>query len=222
MQKPKHLKALLVDMDGTLADSAAFLFNAYDMFLRDFNLKGTKEEFLTLIGPSLNDIVALLKEKYQLPGSTQYLAAMYHQRLEQRYTYPIALFPGSRECLAFAKQQGLQCILVTSASHRLAKSFLEIQGLDRIFDCLITGDMVARSKPDPAIYLLALSKGYLTAAEAIAIEDSVSGISAAVKAHISTFWLFGEPDYLDSGDEVKIMPIQGWYDILALLRSWYE
>ena len=54
--------------------------------------------------------------------------------------------------------------------------------LTGLFDALSTADMVPRTKPDPAPYALAASKLGLRPEQCIAVEDSVNGITSAVRA----------------------------------------
>jgi HAD superfamily hydrolase (TIGR01509 family) len=221
MKKPKHLKTLLIDMDGTLANSIPLLYDVYVDFMKRLGLKPTSEEFSELIGPSLCTILDFLKERYSLPQEIRDLATIYHDLLEKRYNEPISLMPGSRECLSYAKEKGLRCILVTSASHSLAKSFIHHQQLENDFDYLITGEMASKGKPDPTLYLIALEKGEITPREALAIEDSTNGVQAASAAHIQTLWLAHNSEHHSVSQEY-VHIVRSWYEILSLLKSWYE
>lgn len=59
---------------------------------------------------------------------------------------------------------------------------------------------------------MALEKAGITASEAIAIEDSDAGVTAATKAGIATFHLFGKGE----------LAVESWDAIHQKLRSWYE
>lgn len=221
MKKPKHLNTLLIDMDGTLADSIHLLYNVYMNFMEKLGLVPTTEEFSELIGPSLSSILQFLKKKHHLLQEIEELNGIYHSLLEERYNEPIPLMPGSRECLAYAKQKGLRCILVTSASRSLAESFIHHQQLTKDFDFLVTGEMVKKGKPDPALYLIALDKGRITPREALAIEDSLNGVQAAVSANISTLWL-SKSSLSSTLNHQNVHVVRTWHEILSLLRSWHE
>lgn len=222
MKKPENLKALLIDMDGTLANSIPLLYRAYVAFMKNFDLIGTEHEFEELIGPSLNDIITVLKEKHNLPGTFNFLKDIYHKELELFYASPIPLFPESRKSLEYAGKNHLQCILVTSASGQLARNFLQAQKLEHAFKHIVTGDLAHRGKPDPELYLLALDKIQIKPSEAIAIEDSLAGVRSAQAAHIPTFWIFGKTSEEDYNHLSSVTTVNGWKEILTLLRSWYE
>ena len=73
-------------------------------------------------------------------------------------------------------------------SHReQANKVLKIIELEDHFDCIITRDEVNNAIPDPEIYLDMLEKLKVNKKEAIIIEDSVSGIKAALAAGIIVF-----------------------------------
>lgn len=88
------LKALFLDFDGTLADSLPMLYRYYDLLLKKFGHNGTKEEFDRLNGPAMNEVMTILREKYQLPASSQELVASYQQQLLKAYATEVPLFPG--------------------------------------------------------------------------------------------------------------------------------
>jgi len=74
--------------------------------------------------------------------------------------------------------------VVSSSSKMEVEAILNKEELNGLFDFIITGDDVINHKPLPDAYLLALEKAGVTPDEAIAIEDSRSGIVAAKKAGI--------------------------------------
>lgn len=76
--------------------------------------------------------------------------------------------------------------LVTTASRTNVERILSHFGLDDIFDALITREDVAKSKPDPAGYLLAMEKFGVKKENCIIFEDSPSGIKAALASGCAT------------------------------------
>ena len=63
---------------------------------------------------------------------------------------------------------------------------LDRLGVTDLFDAIVTGDDVARVKPDPELYLLALARLGLEPHEAIVFEDAPNGVLAAKRAGIFT------------------------------------
>ncbi len=113
--------------------------------------------------------------------------ALYAQRLESRLIAPRAGFVALVQKLhAQGKRWGV--VTTTSASNWQALWRYAIARSTRLPEpaVIICGEDVARKKPDPEAYVLALSRLGIAAADAIAIEDSRNGLHAAKAAGIDT------------------------------------
>ncbi|MCZ7587141.1 MAG: HAD family hydrolase [Deltaproteobacteria bacterium] len=186
------LRALLLDLDGTLATSLPVMVASYEAFLGSFGVTPTKDEFDSLNGPSLLEIVRILKERHRLPGAPEDLFARYLSIIENRYPEGVAPADGARELIDKARARGLELALVTSSGRAMASGFLERHGLAPLFDALVTAEDVSSGKPNPECYRVALERLGIVAAEALVVEDSLFGVRAATGAGIRTFAL--DPD----------------------------
>nr|WP_272874554.1 HAD-IA family hydrolase [Paracoccus shandongensis] len=93
-----------------------------------------------------------------------------------------SLRPGVRNVIGATRQHGIrQAIATTTSPPNIDALILATMGCpaDQIFDVIAAGDEVAAKKPAPDVYLLALERLGLPAADCIAIEDSVPGLTAA-------------------------------------------
>lgn len=93
--------------------------------------------------------------------------------------------PGVLDYIAEARRRGLAVAVVSTDETEWITTGLKILGLSDAFDFIecAEGDK-SRAKPSPALYVSALDRLALSAAEAIAIEDSPNGIHAAKSAGI--------------------------------------
>ena len=100
--------------------------------------------------------------------------------------------------------------LVTTSDRRNTTAVLSALGLADAFDTTVTADDVARTKPDPEGYRLALDRLGVAPAGALAVEDSPAGIRAALAAGIAVLavptdltreavWAMVERGELDAG-----------------------
>jgi beta-phosphoglucomutase-like phosphatase (HAD superfamily) len=80
----------------------------------------------------------------------------------------------------------MRVALVTNAPEENVEAIMLALGLRDLFDVVVLADEVEAVKPDPAPYTAALKKLGVPAEEALAFEDSVSGISSSVAAAIPT------------------------------------
>lgn len=94
---------------------------------------------------------------------------------------PLAGLP---DLLSWIDTHKLQTAVITNAPRANAKLMLEVLELTDTFDTVVLGEEAIAVKPDPAPYQLALSRLGVSPQEAIAFEDSPSGMTAAVAAGI--------------------------------------
>ncbi len=201
------LRALLFDLDGTLADTERLGHRpAYNRAFRKLGLPfrwGPKLYRKLLRQPGGQERLLHYLERYQPDLGEHQLAAetdprawakavhalksRYFRRLVRRGRVPLR--PGVARLMAEAKAEGLRLAIVTSASRATLKPILRHSlgaELVRQFDVLVCGRDVAHKKPAPDLYLLALARLDLAPRQCVAIEDSEMGVAAAVAAGIAT------------------------------------
>ena len=89
---------------------------------------------------------------------------------------------GSIELIRRLEKTGLCIAVATSASRQRARWTLEQLKIADCFEVVVTGDDVAQSKPDPAIYQLAAQRLSVAPESLFAVEDSVCGVRSARSA----------------------------------------
>lgn len=212
------VKAILIDLDGTLVDSIPALYLVYLKFLEHYGHKGSKKEFDSLIGPSIDEIVAILKQKYHLPGETHELSLMYVSMLMLQGFNGTELFPGAESALHLAKKKNIKLGLVTSGTQALVKVCLEPLKILDLFDVIITSEDVKEAKPHPQLYQLALTKLGLRPKEAIAVEDSPAGVDAAIAAGLQVI-AFNHGGKKQLPAKVPIISLANWKEISEWLQA---
>lgn len=179
---------LFLDLDGTLCDSIGGLIQAYHSFLKHYDAIGSEEEFISINGPPLTNVVEILKHNHGLQDNHQTLYNSYLQlALQAHQAAPPA--QGAQEILHRAQQNNWHIVLVTSTPHGQAQNWLEQHSLHSYFSAIIGGDDVQNGKPDPAPYQAALRAINAQAERSIAVEDSHQGVLSALGARIPTFMI---------------------------------
>jgi HAD superfamily hydrolase (TIGR01509 family) len=92
------------------------------------------------------------------------------------------LLPGVWARLQEARQLGWKVAIVSSSPREWVVGYLTRFGLIASFDAILCGDEVRIPKPDPELYLKALSALELQPDQAVALEDSAHGVAAAKAA----------------------------------------
>jgi len=174
------------DFDGVVVDSLSVLKTVYFDFLSQFGKKGSDAEFDTLNGPTIDEIVSILKNKYDLEESLKALLDKYHGLLAEAYT-SVPLIKGIQSVLEDLTNQGIDLALVTSSVKSEVEIILHKYKIYNKFKIVITGNDVKQSKPSPEIYLLL--KKLSDKNDIWTIEDSETGIKSALEANIKVIYL---------------------------------
>jgi beta-phosphoglucomutase len=180
------LKALIFDMDGTLVHSDPVHLEAFAKVLKPEGVTVDEELYrTTIIGRTNEAIFASLLP--HLPVEKHEAYADEKEATFRRMAQDLKPLEGLLDLLDWAERQGLRIALVTNAPRLNADHMLEALGLAGRFPVEITIESVERGKPDPLPYLTALEQLGITAEEAIAFEDSPSGMRAAKAAGLHSF-----------------------------------
>lgn len=181
-------RAILLDLDGTLADSLSVMRLAYQMFLKQFERKPTDDEFDSLNGPPLLQVVRHLKISHSLSDDIDVLLANYFGLIDRVYCN---VKPGFGAVNLLLKARKHQCIIgvVTSNTRKRTQFWLETVCLSHMIDFIIPGDEVTQGKPHPEPYIIASKKTSYKLSEIVAIEDSPQGAQSAINAGLKTFVL---------------------------------
>jgi HAD superfamily hydrolase (TIGR01509 family) len=94
----------------------------------------------------------------------------------------IGLFPHVTEVLEELRQMKLHLALATNSVSASARPFLDRHQLTGLFEVIVTGEEVERSKPSPDIYLYAADKLSIPPDTCLVIEDALPGVAAAKAA----------------------------------------
>jgi HAD superfamily hydrolase (TIGR01509 family) len=179
------IKALLFDFDGTLVDTESVALRAWVETYRRHGVELSFEHWRHGIGTLEGfDELGHLEELLGAPVDRPTVDEEHRRReLEQLAAEPLR--PGVAAYLDQARELGLSVGVVSTSSERWIGAGLERLGRADGWTCILcaNGDP-ERAKPAPTLYLEALSALNVEPSEAIAIEDSPNGVSAARAAGI--------------------------------------
>ena len=175
---PNGFTALILDMDGVLADTEGIHVRAWDIALT--GIAGTRQERNRLAGMSSPEIARELIRIFRLPFSVEELVEKKRAVFRRLIEAELAPFDGLREELL--RWRGGPLALATSSARAETTLLLGRMGFDGWFDPVITCDDVTRAKPAPDCYALAIQRLGVPAQQCVAVEDSLHGIQAARQA----------------------------------------
>jgi HAD superfamily hydrolase (TIGR01509 family) len=166
-----------MDMDGVLADTEGVHVRAWDIALDGLGGADTTAERRRLAGMASPEIARELIRKFRLPFTVEQLVEKKRTVFRRLIDHGLAPFPGLPEELSAWRKGPLG--LATSSARAETTLILSRLGFDGWFDPVITCDDVARAKPAPDCYALAISRLGVEARECVVVEDSLHGIQAA-------------------------------------------
>ncbi|RIH89997.1 Phosphorylated carbohydrates phosphatase [Meiothermus luteus] len=177
------LRALLFDLDGTLADTDRLHEQAWLEALARHGIKADHHYYQTQISGGLNPEIV----RRVLPQLSQAEGERFLAQKEARFrelAARVTPLPGLLELWGWAQERGLKRALVSNAPRENAEHLLERLSLR--FDLVVLSEELPLGKPDPLPYRTALQRLGLGPEAALAFEDSPSGVRAAVGAGIPT------------------------------------
>lgn len=178
-------EALLFDLDGTLAETDSLHLPTWVEVLRPHGIEVDEEFYKANIsGRSNGEIVGdLLPDLSAREGEE--IADAKEVSFRERAT-DLEPLPGLLDFLTETRQRGFMTALVTNAPEENVEVVLLALELEEFFDEVVLSDEVGSVKPDPAPYRVALERLGVPPGEALAFEDSTSGIASAVGAGVRT------------------------------------
>lgn len=196
------LKALIFDVDGTLAETEEAHRTAFNKVFAEYGLNWSWDRDLygqLLLITGGRERIRHFAQQHQPPGAARFIAdedqiiAM-HRRKTDIYVDmvrdgSVGLRPGIERIFNEAREAGLKLAISTTTNTSPLRALFEgTLGLDVLdgFEAIAAGDMVANKKPAPDLYLLALEKLGLPAGACLAMEDSRNGLVSAKAAGLET------------------------------------
>lgn len=196
------LKALIFDVDGTLADNERDGHRvAFNLAFREAGLNWewdvpTYDRLLEVFGGKerIRHYIETSCPDFELPADLDGFIRDLHQRKTRHYLQlleagAIPLRPGVERLLREARAAGLKlAVASTTTLENVTVLLSQALGENGVawFDVIAAGDVVVNKKPAPDIYLKALEQLSLQATECLVIEDTQAGLASATAAGLTT------------------------------------
>jgi HAD superfamily hydrolase (TIGR01509 family) len=199
-------KAILFDLDGTLADTDSIHFAVWQDILVRYDLDIDRAFYRQRISGRTNskiikDIIPQLTLEDAWKLSTE------KEETYRRLANSLLPTPGLDKLIDLTERASIKRAVVTNAPEENAIYTLKILRLTDTFPTIIMAKDAPPGKPDPAPYQLALNRLMVKSKRAIAIEDSAAGIRSAVGAGIYTIGITSShpaEDLLNAGASMTI------------------
>lgn len=172
--------AVIWDMDGTLVDTAELHYCAWAALAADIGQPFTRADFTATFGKRNPEIIRELFGTHTSAADIDDLG----WRKEEMYrtaarAQGVALLPGARTLLEGLHNARFKQAIGSSAPRGNLDLILQLTGIERFFDAVVSMEDTERGKPDPQVFLIAAGKLNVPPQRCLVFEDAPAGVQAA-------------------------------------------
>lgn len=217
MKFPLRVRAVLIDLDGTLLDTIPDLAAAANLMLGELGRPPLDEALIrTFVGkgiPRLVERVVVAAYGSMADSAVQARALPVFERCYEGVNGAhTTIYHGVIEGLDALRAQGLPLAVVTNKAARFTLPLLEHQGIRHYFGEVVAGDALPRKKPDPDQLLHVCGKLGIAPRDMLMIGDSVNDAQAARAAGCPVFCVtYG----YNEGTDVRELDVDAIVDSLS-------
>ncbi len=170
--------AVVFDLDGLLLDTEQVWDEVREGLVRERGGRWHDGAQADMMGMSSTEWSRYLHDELGLPEPPEELNRIVVERMEDRYRQQLPVVDGAAE--AVRRLAGRWPLGLASSSNRpLIDLALDLMGVAELFHATVSSEEVDRGKPAPDVYLEAARRLGVEPENAVAVEDSASGIRSA-------------------------------------------
>jgi phosphoglycolate phosphatase len=214
----KPRAAVLLDLDGTLLDTAPDLAAALNLLRTQEGLSPIA--FAPIREQVSNGSIAVLRLGFPLAEEAYFasLMARFLDLYRDRIAVETRPFPGFAEVLAELDTHRIPWGVITNKPARLTEPLLRSLGLYERAGCVLSGDSLAVRKPDPLPLLTAAARIGVDPHDCLYLGDALRDMQAARAADMVALGArFG---YLPAHEDLSSWPVTAWIDAPGELLDW--
>ncbi len=178
----EDVKAIIFDVDGTIADSM-WIWKQIDIeYLARFHCPLPDDLQKNIEGMSFLETARYFQKHFPITDSVEKMMSDWNEMAANKYRYEVKLKSGVKQFLDKCVTNNILLGVATSNSSELFEYFLEAQNLQKYFDVVITGSDGLKGKPAPDMYIEVAKRLNVRPSECLVFEDILPGIMAGKKA----------------------------------------
>lgn len=178
-------QAIIFDMDGVLINSQPVHYEADKICLREIGVQADDDYIESLAGTTTPNRFHLYQKKYEFQADISKLA-------QRREEITMNIFrnqgvdgiDGAIKLLKDCYKNGMLTAVASSSPYDMICLILEQLSISKYFKEIVSGEGLEKGKPAPDIFLLTANMLSVSPLHCVVIEDSTSGVAAAVTANM--------------------------------------
>lgn len=175
------IKAIIFDFDGLIIDTETPWFEAYKETLGYYNVDLPLEHYVKSVGSDNTVLYEFFKQQLGESCNIEEIDTKAESIYKEKMKTPQAR-EGVKDYLQEANDLGYKIAIASSSTREWVTHYLDELGVLNYFNTIITQDDVEKVKPAPDLYLKAVDALNISSNEALAFEDSLNGLQAALAA----------------------------------------
>ena len=195
------MTGVIFDLDGVLVNSEPYWQRGFAEIATQFCLQRglpdpglTPEQMSRFQGGRVNDTVTAIMSElgyvgYLNPATVVALTDQVIAHVSGQFSENANAIESSVRVARELANRGVLLAVASSSAQQFIDAALDAIGLSDAFVVTQSALELDHGKPHPEVYLLTLAKMGLNAREVVAIEDSTTGLGAALRAEIASIWL---------------------------------
>lgn len=209
--------AVLFDMDGLMFDTERLSDRIFARVGREYGVTIGPKEMSLLRGRTYEAGRAAMAARFGPKVLYDEMMAKVRTELVRQVTLQKPLKPGLLELLQHCRERGIRRAVASSTDEAIVRRYLADTGLTGLYDAVVCGDMVERSKPEPDIYLAAARALGVPPARCLVLEDSYNGMRAGAAAGCAAVMV---PDLDPPTEEMRALAyrvVDSLFEVIPLL-----
>lgn len=191
----EHMKAVAFDMDGVLINSELLKAKSYAIAAKsiksDIPESSVIKAYRDALGGTTTEVSSSIVDQFRLncegqDNANRLLARRHRKEYENLLDDADQLrrncFPEAIKTLDLCREKGIPTALVTGSSRDNMDAIVRALEINNRFKFILTANDVSNTKPDPESYLRCSSYFKVDCSNLVVIEDSVSGLTSALRA----------------------------------------
>ena len=186
MKNEQKVKAVLLDMDGTLIESNALHAESWQRAFAQFGIEVSFDTALRQIGKGGDHLLPVFVPADKVETTGKAIEKFRKTLFEREYLSRVKPFPKVRQLVERMKDAGFTIAMASSAGKEELQRYKKIANIHDLVEEETTSEDAENSKPSPDIFAAALKRVGVDASHAISLGDTPYDAEASTRCGIRT------------------------------------